>query len=396
MKNEWLAQALLEAVRAQHFEETPDALQDKRPVGDHPSIDLAVAAFPPGGEPVFANVLFSREHPDGLVAEIDLVDGPVRNIRYVADVQDQFGVSIAWQPDSDWRRLRFRPLMGQGLCRFVSPYPAALFKLMVLVGAGHLVDVGRSHWEARLSAPGGTRSMAEWAYDMTVDSSNDATTVLVAHLHNCGLLNQEERGPHALHRLFSAQGLAGLRLAGTRADGGWTNADGAGVGHLQMTAWDTLRLFWLLDPDAPRAPWMPEGSAPLLGGSRETVLKFLREQRLHDILSSGCLHGIPGYVRGIPARLPGAEPSSGGDGELLFAHKTGNTQNYGADAGIVRALASGGRHYLVALTSNLGSRYAPDPRCSTTWKLPALGAAVDALMKQLCEAPAAAEPGPPT
>ena len=385
MKNERLAQALLEAVRAQRFEDTPDALQDNKPIGAHPSIDLAVAAFLPGGEAVFANVLFSREHPQGLAADIDPVDGPVRNVRYVADMQDQLGVSIAWQPGSDWRRLRFRPLMGQGPCRFVVPYPASLFKLMVLVGVGHLVDVGRSHWESRLSSVGGTRSMLEWAYDMTVDSSNDATTVLVAHLHNCGLLNQEERGPHALHRLFSSFGLAGLRLAGTRSDGGWTNSDGAGVGQLQMTAWDTLRLLWLLDPDAPPAPWIPAGSAPLLGGSREMVLKCLREQRLHDILSSGCLHEIPGYVSGIPARLPGAEPSSGGDGELLFAHKTGNTQNYSADAGIVRTLAVGGRHYLIALTSNLGTRYAPDPRCASTWKLPALGAAIDGLMRDLCE-----------
>jgi hypothetical protein len=57
----------------------------------------------------------------------------------------------------------------------------------------------------------------------------------------------------------------------------------------------------------------------------------------------------------------------------VFAHKTGNTDNYASDAGIVR---SGDTHYIVALLSSLGKRYAPHERCATTWRLPALGAAV--------------------
>jgi len=386
MNNEWLAQALLEAVLAQAFEETPDALQGGRPVGIHPNIDLAVIGFGNHGErPLLANVLFSREFPKGVVAEINPVDGPVRNIRYVADLQDQFGVSIAWQPDSDWRRLRLRPLMGQGPQRFISPYPASLFKLMVLVGCGRLVDSGRSPWESRISAPCGTQSLYEWALDMTRNSNNEATTVLVGHLHACGVLGTEDRGPHALHRVFASLGLAGLRMAGTRADGGWNNSAGAGVGQLQMTAWDTARLLWLLDPDAPPAPWLPAGHPPLLGDSLPTVLHCLREQRLHDTLSSSALIGLPGFVAGIPAHFPGAADDSPGSGDVIFAHKTGNTENYGSNAGIVRSKTAGGRHYIVALTSNLGSRYAPSPACTTTWKLPALGAAIDALMRQALE-----------
>ncbi|MBV8502178.1 MAG: hypothetical protein JO006_10695 [Paucibacter sp.] len=385
MTNEQLAQALLEAVRAQRFEETPDALQGGSPVGVHPSIDLAVVAFPRHGAPVHANVLFSRDFPAGVVGEVDITDGPVRNIRFVADLQDQFGVSIAWQPGSDWRRLPWRPLMGQGACRFVAPYPASLFKLLVLVACGRIVDAGRSQWETRISANCGTRSLAEWALEMTKDSSDEATTVLIAHLHACGMLGTEDRGPHALHRLFTAQGLAGLRVAGTRADGGWNNAAGAGVGQLQMTAWDTARLLWLIDPDAPPAPWMPEGSPSLLGESREHVLHCLREQRLHDTLSSGALAGLRGFVRGIPAHLPGAADDSAGRGEVRFLHKTGNTENCSANAGIVQSKKAGGRHYVVALISNLGSRYAPDPACATTWKLPALGAAIDRIMKDFLE-----------
>ena len=64
--------------------------------------------------------------------------------------------------------------------------------------------------------------------------------------------------------------------------------------------------------------------------------------------------------------------------DVRFAHKTGTTENYASDAGIARGPQ---RHYLVAVLTNLGTRYRPDERCATTWRLPALGAAVDRLMK---------------
>jgi hypothetical protein len=65
---------------------------------------------------------------------------------------------------------------------------------------------------------------------------------------------------------------------------------------------------------------------------------------------------------------------------LRFAHKTGTTENYAADAGIVRGIAPRRCHYIVALLSNLGTRYAPGGACATTWRLPALGQTIDALM----------------
>ena len=46
---------------------------------------------------------------------------------------------------------------------------------------------------------------------------------------------------NGLHGLLAASGLHTLRLANTKPDGGWLNRDGAGVGQLQMTAWDTVR-----------------------------------------------------------------------------------------------------------------------------------------------------------
>jgi hypothetical protein len=378
-----LAGALLDAVRAQRFELSADALQGGAPVGVHPSIDLAVAAFPPDAAPVFANVLFSREHPRGLVAEIGADAGSVRNISFLADQQDGAGRSHAWLPGADWRQLQWRPLSGNGPQRFVAPYPASLLKLMVLVGVARLVDQGRADWAETLAYQGRERPLGDWAFDMTVISCNTATSALVTLLHRAGTIARAAgiETHNELHALFEALGLAGLRLANTQPDGGWGNAAGAGVGQIQMTAWDSLRLLWLLDPEAPPPPWLPAGTPPLLAGSRSHVLHCLAEQRLHHILSSRAIAGAPGWLEGLPARMPGAVDPSG---DVLFAHKTGNTENYSANAGIVHGIAPARRHYLIALTSNLGSRYAPpDPSgsCVTTWRLPALGAAIDARLR---------------
>lgn len=395
-----LAQALLSAVREQHFEQTADALLGGAPVQQHPSLDLAVAAFPATGPAVFANVLFSREHPEGLVAEIGTDAGPVRNIHFLADQLDAQGRSVAWQPHADWQALRWRTLAGQpDQARVVAPYPASLVKLMVLVGVAHQVDQGHARWDQDWTWQGKSRPVRDWAFDMTVISSNDATSALVALLHAVGAIRREQgvEVRNEVHALFEAQGLPALRLHNTRPDGGWRNADGAGVGQLQMTAWDGLRLLWLLDHAAPPAPWLPAGTAPMLRpDSRAVVLHCLGEQGLHSQLSSTLLAGLPGWVPGIPARLPerwlrpdgsawlDQDQAFPGDlrpanarSEVLFAHKTGNTENYSSDAGIVRGIGASRRHYLIALTSNLGSRYAPHSLASTTWRVPALGAAID-------------------
>lgn len=357
MTHDQLAQALLDAVRTQDFGAIPDALQGGAPVAAFPSLDLAVVAFPRHGAPVWADVLFSREYPDGVVAEIARDASALENVSFVADQRDADFVSVAWQPGADWSRLTWRALHGNGPHRFVAPYPASLLKLMVAVGVGMAVDAGVARWEQAWAHDGRTRPVADWCLDMIAISCNDSTSALVALLHASGLIGTHE---HALNERFAALGLHTLRLDGTRADGGWGNAAGAGVGRIQMTAWDTVRLLWLLDPQAPPAPW--PGAAPLLSkGSRNRVLDYLHAQQLHHVLD------LP-----VGAR---------------FAHKTGTTENYGSDAGIVHGTASEGRHYLIALLSNLGRRYASgEPEGSTNVRLRRLGAAVDAQMTRRLEA----------
>jgi hypothetical protein len=405
MNHAELAQALLDCVRAQQFGATPDRLRGGAPLTHFPSIDLAVAAFVPGRPPVWANVLFSREHPDGLVAAIDAAGGPVRNVRFLADQRDPQLESVAWLPHSDWRRLRWQTLAGHGPHRAVAPYPASLLKLMVAVGVARLADSGAIRWGQALSHQHDRRPIEAWAFDMIAQSCNTATSALVALLHRWGLIRRDRQGErhNALHTLFAAFGLPTLRLADTRPDGGWRNADGAGVGHIHMTAWDTLRLLWLLDDGAPPAPWLAGRSAPLIGAdSRQRLRGWLDAQGLHAVLSSGLLAGVPGQVPGLDAALPPQWLRADGTAQvagrrypaaaprpaaaLRFAHKTGNTENYVSNAGIVRGVAPFKRHYLIALLTNLGSRYATHPLAATNGRLPALGAAIDARLAGWMEA----------
>ena len=357
-RHERLAQALRRAVLAQAFEKTADRARGGAPLAHFPSIDLAMVVFGPGRgvraaaatrlRPTWANVLFSREHPRGLVAAIGERGGAVRHLRFDGDVTDADGRSHAWAPDSDWRRIAFPPLHGSGPHRFVVPYPASLLKLMVAVGVGIAVDLDLAEWPERDVGP------------MITVSDNEATDRCVALLHRAGVVE-------LLHERFAALGLPTLKLGRTTPAGGWRNGDGSGVGHIHMTAWDTVRLLWLLDADAPPAPWLARAADPrplLKPATRDRLRALLEAQERNDILSSHSLRSVPGFVEGLP-------PS------VRFAHKTGTTENYASDAGIVVAKSPPpALHAIVAVITNLGERYAPHERCATTWRLPALGAAL--------------------
>jgi hypothetical protein len=397
MNHAQLSQLLLDAVRIQHFERTEDQQLGGAPVRVMPSIDLAVVAFPPGRDPVWANVLFLREYPQGFVADIGSDGGAVRNVRFDADLRDDQQRSVAWLPDADWQRLRFPPLWGDGPFRFVAPYPASLAKLMLAVGVVRLVDQRRCAWDEQVEHAGVTRSLAQCCEEMISVSGNDAATALVALLHRHGLLGPAH---DPLEDTLPLYGLPTLAFANSRPDGGWGNAAGAGVGQLHMTAWDCARLLWLLDADAPDAPWLAPGTPALLSREGQQQLRqWLDDQALHMILSSTALAGEPGWVAGLPAKLParwvdddGAVRAGGHvfapdvraatrAATLHFAHKTGHSENYAADAGIVRGEGPRHRcHYVIAFLSNLGTRYAPASGCATTWRVPTLGRTIDAAL----------------
>ncbi|MBM3389665.1 MAG: hypothetical protein FJY26_09215 [Betaproteobacteria bacterium] len=380
-----------------------------------PTIDLAVVAFAPGAPAVWANALCTRGHAAPVVADIGPDASSVRGIRYWADPTDDQRRSIAWLPGSDWRKLDgLQSLYGSGPVESIAPYPASLIKLMVAVGVGLLVDRNRAQWSEAWAWGGRTRTVLQWTDGMVTESRNEDTSALVALLHVRGLIKTPHSGDHAqagrqvapagvnrLHDVFRAYGLPTLRLDRTRADGGWLNQDGSGVGHLQMTAWDTARLLWLMlpavMPACPAPAWLPAQTPALLQPHTARVLwQLLDDQALHEVLSSSVSVGMPGWRPGIPAAVPerwvmpngrvaAADRQWPGDtravhaqAQVKFAHKTGTTENYASDAGWVRSLRPGGRQYLVAMLSTLGSRHAPQPGLATDWCIPALGARIDA------------------
>lgn len=225
---------------------------------------------------------------------------------------------------------------------------------MAAVGVGLAVERGLVTWPHALEP-------------MIVRSDNDATADCVARLHRVGLLACTRDNP--LNATFAAWGLHTLQVNETTPRGGWRDADGAG--HIHMTAWDTVRLLWLVDPAAPPAPWLAPGTPTLQPATTARLHAVLARQQLDEILSGGALRGQPGWVPGLPDAP-------------VFAHKTGTTDNYAPDAGIVH---DDRRHYLVALPSSLGRRHAAPGDASaggrvpaTSWRLPALDAAIDALL----------------
>jgi hypothetical protein len=259
----------------------------------------------------------------------------------------------------------------------------------------------------------GERPVRGWMEPMVTESDNTSTEALVKLLH--------EKGEMAgLNGELAELGLGTLQVNGTSPVTGrsWN------PGSIHMTALDTARLFLLIEGGKGVLWRTPAGrevtAAELSEPSREYLKSLLADQALHESLSSTLLCGDKRVEPGIPAAVPArwvkadgtvtaAETDFGQDtrpcnaaAEVAFLHKTGLTENYGSDGGIVRPLpGKPWRRYIVVLLSNLGYRYydaavadAADPakgedgfpyvstRISYTQRIPALGRRIDTLMKE--------------
>jgi hypothetical protein len=394
------------------------------PIGYPPNVDVAVIAFPPDCPPAFASAMLSRDFPGVRVNKIDEATLAVRGVRYRRWDQARWDGGV-FSPDGGKTEARGwttdPPLTADddvvpgepeaGAVDFFLPYPASNFKLLVAVQVLKLAERGDVRLDDKFAHDGRERELRAWMEDMITWSDNESTQALIRRLHEIGEAD-------TISALFERLGLATLKMSDTSPKTGrsWH------PGRFHMSAWDTARLLWLLDDGAPPPPWKaPNGTPPeaaFLGAeSRRVLLGLLRDQAFHDALSTTGLCGLPDIQiqlqiqNGIPAVFP--ERWLGGDGriraegivsradvrpcnaeaEVTFAHKTGLTQNFGSDAGIVRGIPGRARrHYIIAFFSNLGYRYT-DPERSKgtvsckehgicyTQRVPRMAAAIDAALK---------------
>jgi hypothetical protein len=384
-----------------------------QPVKHMPNIDVAVIELDAEGNAVrAANVLVSRDYPSGVVAPIDLAGGAagswgVSGVRWRRWDIDRYNGGTFDQHNGKQRTVKGwtdNPPLTQAddivpgreseSIQFMAPYPASLFKVIVAFRIMRLVDMGQlsldqlHRWDPTVGqaaqgkerdlpyhagrAPAHdtrTRSIRDWMASMITVSDNDSTRALLKLLWDRNDLP-------AMHAELRELGLGTLQINGTDPASGrlWF------PGQIHMTSMDTARLLWLIHGGAGSLWTRPDGQpvpASLLSdGSRSFLTGLLDQQGFHEALSTTNLCGAPNTNPGIPARIDDRWINPDGtvtvDGfpygrdvrpcndaaEVVFGHKTGLTFNYGANAGIVRALpGQGERRYVISFIASLGYRY---------------------------------------
>jgi len=394
------------------------------PVRYMPNVDVAVIELDGDGHvTAAANVLLSRDYPDGVVVPIDRNGGSagsygVSSVRWRRWDIDRYNGGTYSQTDGHQLTVKgwadSPPLVaGDDIVggreaapiEFMAPYPASLFKLIVAFRIMRLVDAGRLSLKTKYTydttsdplppaaargeeeksdrpAHGGkwlshrptpkdseTRTIRDWVEPMITVSDNRSARALLKLLH-------DRNDVPAMHAELRGLGLGTLQVNGTNpgTGGNWQ------PGLIHMTSMDTVRLLWLIEGGTGTLWTRPDGTpvlASMLSGSSRAFLRsLLGDQAFHEVLSTGSLCGAPDVEPGIPALVPsrwinpdGTETGGGypygydvrpcnAAAEVTFAHKTGLTFNYGADAGVVRSLpGKPERRYIIAFNSSLGYRY---------------------------------------
>ena len=398
-----LAAQLMDSINAQHFEDIVDTTpfgstaaaatavtrekydpspgelaarfaiaSTPAPIHQTPNVDAMVIELDRVGRPsAAADVLLSPQYPHGAVLPLD------RNI---------FTDKVRWQrwDDTEWDTMGGMGTMDvlagreQAPLQFMSPYPASVLKLMVGFGILRLADEGRLSLDDQYAynpvtirpACGGavTKPIRQFFDEMITVSRNESTCALIKLIWDLNAMDE-------LNQTFVDLGLATLQLIGT-------NPDNGGVwGMSNMSAMDTAKLLLLINSDASRLWTTPAGTAVggdvLSSASRRFFLDELGDQAHNEMLSTTnwCGRGYP--APGIPQVTPQRwiDPVDGtmtvdgafygrdvrpcnASAEVTFAHKNGWVDTAGNDAGIVHSLPGrDGRHYIVAVFSNLGFRY---------------------------------------
>lgn len=433
-----LETAVLNAVREARFDQVMDfgpanedqdiKLGSAKRIAQTPNVEVAVIQLDAEGRAVAcANVLLSRDYPKGLVLPVDVNTGAasVRFRRW--DIERWNGgpfkpgndapqTTKGWTNDPPLTEADdIVPGRTNAPHQFMAPYPASLFKLLVAFHTMRMMDAGLLTLDAPFtySAPKAKdepRALRDWLEPMITVSDNHATHALLQMLHRHAHID-------AMNREFRELGLGTLQVNGTRAEDGY----GWQTDRIHMTAFDTVRLLWLIEGPAGELWRAPDGkpvtSQFLSDSSRAFLKKLLLEQGLNEALSTANLAGAPNVRPGIPSQIAPRwiNPTNGivfaqgvnfgvdvrasnARAEVTYAHKSGLTYNYASDAGIVTSLPGQPfRRYLIAFFSNVGYRYTDEifagrargpyadavSPISYTQRIPALAKAIDAAVKEL-------------
>lgn len=418
---EQLAADLQLAVQNAAFDEVVDFEYDTKSgpapqVAHQPNVDVAVIELDSDGNPVAAaNVLFSRDYPDGKIVTLDAGYAPTGVDWRAWDLERWDGDwSAPWPKGS-------RLVPGTSGDTFMVPYPASTFKLLVGFHTLRLIEKGtikpnRDYvYEQRngKTCLGNTKEFTNTTTQlldkMITYSSNTATCALLQQLHGLDQMKP-------MNERFAALGLPTLQVKGTDAGAGGT----WNPGEISMTAIDTARLLLLVN-GVDGVAWTTAAGRKViadrvLGPDYQAQLRdLLGQQGFNEVLSTTNWCGASYPVQGMPAKVPGRwiDPKDGtvtvhgipygydvrpcnDAAEVKFLHKTGLTENYGSDAGIVKALAGqDGRRYIVTTFTNLGYRYSDASQADSdgkpcfssgvcyTEKFAILGKAIDDLMRKV-------------
>jgi Beta-lactamase enzyme family len=439
-----LETTLLQAVQNAHFERVIDFGADNKsppaparsgpvaaPIAHPPNVNVAVIQLDVEGRCVDeAYVLLSRDYPDGLVVPLDKDRGAI-SVRFLRWDSDRSDGRAFWR--SDLHHLTTKgwtnnpaltaaddlvPGRPDAPYQFMVPYPASLFKILIAFHVMRMIDAGKLGLDTEFTyAVGGARPeprrVRDWLEPMIVVSDNHATGALLKMLHERGEIEP-------LNREFRELNLGTLQINGTSAETGqnWQ------PGLIHITAYDVARLFWLIE-GGPGELWHGAGGQPvtadlLSDASRAYLKKLLSDQGFNECLTTANFPGAPNVRPGIPSRVAERwiNPTNGhvvverrdygvdirpanSRAAVNFAHKTGLTFNYGADAGIVTSLPGQPfRHYVIAFIGNLGYRYADEifaahtnlpvfdavSPVAYTQRIPALGKAIDDAVTKLSAA----------
>ncbi|MDL4777713.1 MULTISPECIES: serine hydrolase [Thermomonosporaceae] len=348
------------------------AAADPKPIVQQPQIDATVIELDRKGRPVSSGtVLMSPKYQHGIVVPVD------RNLS-TEDVRWRQWDDAGWYANKGQGTVDVVPGRENAPVDHMLAYPASVLKLMVNFGVLRLVDQGVIKLDQVYDyKPTEISSLCGEASSKTVRQYMDASLTYSSNAASCALVKllHDHKAVDPLNQTFQDLGLRTLQLKDTNpVNGGhWGNA-------VTMSSLDTAKLLTLINGVPGRAWTAPNGkpvtSAVLSAASRRVFQGLLKQQGFNDMLSStnwcGGNYPAPGLPNAAPSRWVGADGTVTVDGnkfgrdvrpcnkkaEVSFAHKTGWVNNTASEAGIVKALpGKGGRSYIVAVFSNLGTQY---------------------------------------